>query len=564
MPTELENSARPSDSLPQLSRRPTARVLLYAALGNLFMALAIVGGQALENVGLVVARDILRGFVVLGGVAILSLAPLAAVSLRVAAMAPIGLFLFFLFSPVRDQVNRFVEEDGVADSAVAISILFGAWVLTIAFTRKAQPLTLSRAVCGIAGVMTMATGLMALPYLPNVLTASGPAVSMPNPFAGPDPTGAHGKLTDRRALPDIFYIVPDRYASRSTYSRVYNFNNDSFYSALEELGFVVNPNSRANYPKTFQSLASTLHAGYLTPFKHVFGTNTVNEQPVYRAIMNNPVVNELKQLDYQYVHIGNWWDATKYNLHANYNFKRGETMFARMLWPSGFELAVWSLSPVPLASRRLFLRGIHGTFDCRILKQQFELIKHTGNQSEHPIFLFAHIFIPHDPITMDRNGRCLPKGILQGDVPTSVFKRKFIEYVQAFNGAFLEIVNAQLSQRESPESRDIIILLQSDEGPFPPSLANGEKGLEELSVPELKMKMGIINALRYSFANEEQVRRLFEAQDTPINNWRIIMRGLMGRDIDLLEEERSYIYPYKLGRKDSRIFDFQDITERLD
>src|SRR6185295_7846895 len=50
--------------------------------------------------------------------------------------------------------------------------------------------------------------------------------------------------------PDIYYFIFDRYASNATLSREFGFDNGALTRFLEDKGFYVASESRANYLKT--------------------------------------------------------------------------------------------------------------------------------------------------------------------------------------------------------------------------------------------------------------------------------------------------------------------------
>ena len=65
-------------------------------------------------------------------------------------------------------------------------------------------------------------------------------------------------------LPDIYYIIFDRYPRADSLKDFYDFDNSEFISYLETKGFYVASESNANYLKTAHSLASSLNVDYLS------------------------------------------------------------------------------------------------------------------------------------------------------------------------------------------------------------------------------------------------------------------------------------------------------------
>jgi len=71
-------------------------------------------------------------------------------------------------------------------------------------------------------------------------------------------------LANADILPDIYYIILDRYASASTLKDVYDYDNSEFLDYLSNKGFYVANESISNYIKTPSSLASSLNMESLT------------------------------------------------------------------------------------------------------------------------------------------------------------------------------------------------------------------------------------------------------------------------------------------------------------
>lgn len=116
----------------------------------------------------------------------------------------------------------------------------------------------------------------------------------------------------------------------------------------------------------------------------------------------------------------------------------------------------------------------------------------------------------------------------------------------------LRIIERQAERRKS-DGRELLFAIQSDEGPWPWILRERKHYFGEMTTRELHMKMGIVNALRLPAGMEVTQDTI----KTPINNWRTILGGLLGLEMDLLPH-RSFIYPLP-----SSVFRFCDVTAHL-
>lgn len=97
-----------------------------------------------------------------------------------------------------------------------------------------------------------------------------------------------------RELPDIIYIVPDRYGSADVLADIFHYDNMPFLDSLRARGFAIAPEARANYLRTKHSLASTFNMQYLNAFLSYMDGKTNSPKPLYSLIENNLVVRRLR------------------------------------------------------------------------------------------------------------------------------------------------------------------------------------------------------------------------------------------------------------------------------
>ena len=119
--------------------------------------------------------------------------------------------------------------------------------------------------------------------------------------------------------PDIYYLIFDRYAGQKTLKGFYDYDNSDFLNYLESKGFFIARNSTSNYPKTSQSLASSLNMRYINYLGDEVGKDVPDETILYPIIENNEVVHLLKQNGYKYIHLGSHWEPTRINNNADEN-----------------------------------------------------------------------------------------------------------------------------------------------------------------------------------------------------------------------------------------------------
>jgi hypothetical protein len=323
-------------------------------------------------------------------------------------------------------------------------------------------------------------------------------------------------------LPDIYYLVFDRYANPIILEEFFDYDNSQFVNYLTEKGFFVALESQTNYPNTFLSLASSLnmeHIDYLRVIKESDDTTVV-----YDMLQDYPIWRFLKQRGYTFIHFGDWWDPTRVNRFAamNYNYNP--------LGSNGFLILLLNTTAVAPAIETFL--GDELTRIRHKMLYKFENLA-TIPDIEGPKFVFAHMLIPHNPYIFGPNGEPL--------TAADTAKRSEVEnYTNqlTFANKQIEIVIDQiLSKSSSPP----IIIIQSDEGPMitPDFLAknfinNGD--WSQISQEELKTHIKIFNA--YHLPNFDQSQ--FYPSITPVNSFRLIFNHYFDTDFELLED-KSYI-----------------------
>jgi hypothetical protein len=344
-------------------------------------------------------------------------------------------------------------------------------------------------------------------------------------------------------LPDIFYIVPDRYGSASGLKHLFGFDNTEFLEALKQRGFYVAEEAFANYPQTSWSLASSLNMAYLDALTEKYGRDYASQLPLFHLVENNTVQSILKRLGYRYVHTASQWQGTMWNDHADVNFSAVSNL-DRVLRLTEVEIKLLNMTPLGAVARRFE----HGAYPgCERIRKQLDFIRNAGGQRK-PTFVFAHLMIPHDPILLDAEGRCIePTGYDPSD--RQAFGRAFASYLKFGNTELLEIIDEQ--QRANPNG--VIFIIQADEGPYPHSLRDERDTYASLPPADLAAKLGILNAV---YIPGSRYRRFYPSL-SPVNNWRLVLSHLLGQDLPLVED-RSFVFTAK-----DRVFDFRDVTDQL-
>jgi len=510
-------------------------IVVHPLLFAVFPILALYAYNVAE---VAPAEIVLPTAIVLGTTLFLLL--LSGVLLRNLKKAGILLSIFLVFFFSYGHVANAVEGWGVT-----YKILLPVWVLLI--------------VCGAYFAIRTQRDLRTLTNILNTVAITlviVPAISIAvheTSAASHDITPADSVETNTvdlgevDSLPDIYYIVLDRYASASTLKEIYDFDNSEFIDYLSDRGFYVASESSSNYLKTALCLASSLNMEYINYLSEEVGEESDDLEPIYAMLEDYEVWRFLKSRGYQFIHIGSWWEPTRENKYADININHCQVpefsmnlLETTMVYPiveASSELPEWMRAPFIGEFRDLHRNSI---------LYNFEKLAEIPSM-EGPKFVFAHMFIPHEPYVFDRDGNHLT-------LEEANERSRTVNYVDQLifaNSKVTALLDELLSSSEVPP----IIILQADEGPFPLRYELDEDNFiwEEATEAEIREKMGILNA--YYLPNVDT--SLLYPSITPVNSFRVVFNLYFGADFELLPDKgyafHSGRYPYK----------FIDVTDKL-
>ncbi|MFC1848394.1 hypothetical protein ACFLXV_03700 [Chloroflexota bacterium] len=321
-------------------------------------------------------------------------------------------------------------------------------------------------------------------------------------------------------LPDIYYIVLDQYGNDAPFRELFNFDNSEFLDSLRELGFYIASESRINYIPTGHSLASSLNMKLINYLTDEVGEETTDLSPIYEILQNSAVLQFLDAHGYKSIQIGSHWGVTASNPYFDITFSYKplpefqrllyQTTFLRIL-PDPFDLGIG-------APDRLHWKSALYQFD-----KLAEVLK-TKQYYENPLFVFAHIVIPHGPIVFTRDGSFLTQQNAVGKTDIELF----IDQLVFTNKKVKNLVDDILVNSVVPP----VIVLQGDHGPFTwgfPSLS------QFTSEEKTKAVMMILNAY-YLPDNGQEF--LYDSI-SPVNTFRVIFNRYFNTDYDL-ESDRSF------------------------
>lgn len=192
------------------------------------------------------------------------------------------------------------------------------------------------------------------------------------------------------ATRDVVVLFVDGYASAATLTE-FGFDNASFYQALEDRGFQVEPNALSSYSMTYASIASTLGMGF-----PVTGGESISggfRHDMYRQMGgDNSFVAALRAGGYRYVHVESGWSGTKCGATVD-----------RCVRAPVVDETTWNLVQ-RTAAARLIEQRIGHSFVVGGLATIDSMLRLDLANSE-PELVVAHLLLPHPPMFLDEECR---------------------------------------------------------------------------------------------------------------------------------------------------------------
>jgi hypothetical protein len=527
------------------------RVLAYSIGASLAIAFAVVAGLMIDNPWEILVKDSLRPLAILAAVAVVGPTVCHLVWRRWLPLFPVALYGLFQLRFINDLIPQVPLSGVVSLSALGVALA----VLYFALRRISVQIA-ARRVLLVCAAMAIGTGIVIAPQLVSSLVAAASIGETPrsvinDEFAEKTLSASSRAPPAIDTLPDIIYVVPDRYPNKSTLLREYGYDNSDFYRDLRSRGFAFTEESWSNYPRTFESLASTLNGGYLDPLTSLYGSRTSDQRPVYRLLEDNIVQDRLRRAGYSFVHFGNWWNPARQNRNADENYLGYSPSTPFHLKLQRVEQSL--LSKTMLTSAIQKLQKSSEPYECDRIRNQLERLRSIGNESR-PMFIYVHLTVPHPPIVADADGKCLAQPIAYAQIPWDQYRQAFLQYLRFFNREIIDIIDQQRHRRDS-SGRELIFVIQSDEGPFrkPRQSRLDTVGFLTYSDRELRTKVGNINAISIP----PRFNAPLDDLRTPINNWRLIFNAILDADLSMLPH-KSFVF-----RDMEHIFEFHNISGTL-
>lgn len=332
--------------------------------------------------------------------------------------------------------------------------------------------------------------------------------------------------------PDVFYIILDQMAGRDGLKEFLQYDDDWFYSELENRGFYLAKKSLSNYPITRLSLASSLNMSYLDKFESAAGPEKKNWTMMNKLARDNQTARLFQKQGYDYVLVDSGFAASN---QSSITDKIQSGTFTDFFSERILRSTIVSLLPGAEEAIMSCARN-------RILNQFAYLQK--MEKSNTPKFVFTHILSPHEPYLFGANGEPVyfPGGRCDHHWTTET-KNAYLAQVEFIQKKTLATIDIMLAKNP-----DAIFVLQGDHGTHCSDYVSEHSPSDSL----LNERYSILNA--YKVPSFIQARLANEIE--PVNSFVVILNGLFDYGIELSPNKQIY-------SSYDEPFLFKDVSERI-
>lgn len=344
--------------------------------------------------------------------------------------------------------------------------------------------------------------------------------------------------------PDVWHILLDRYAATDTLKTRYGFDNEPFIDALRKRGFTVQDHAFSNYQRTSHSVAATMNGRLLDPMVPHMKSRPDDWLPIYRVMRDSSAVKLFNQMGYRTIFAGSWWEPTRFSATAD------ESVVIRAM-PQLARLVIGQ-SAAGFWTEGMSVPYLDGRGDqCFRANEKFRRLRALAKDPDRKQ-VFAHFLVPHPPFVLNADGSCRTLATAS-KAPRN---ENYLAQIQFANRELIRLVDAILAG-----PRPAVIVLHSDEGPWPSPYVGNEHGLGTDPVPvpwhrldkeQLREKMGILLAVRYPSGRGPETMPV-----SPVQIYPALLRDHFGSP-GLIPSSRHYLF-----RSDAALYQFEDISSKL-
>jgi hypothetical protein len=324
--------------------------------------------------------------------------------------------------------------------------------------------------------------------------------------------------------PNIYFIIANGLGRLDVLKDGYGIDTSAFIEALNNLGFFVAANSRANYTDPHASVASIMNMDLINDWVELEGSKNYSFEILSKAIRYNRIIPILRTKGYKVVSISSG--------RSDIDLIPADHQSGMSVFHDDLISLVFNITPIG------FIIDEFELYDWQYRRHRGLILEALGNLPKTtdvsgPKLVIANILSPEPPFIFNHNGTARstfgPFGFQDGSNFRGNKRDYSIKYSEQAKFILSELTSI-LSHiaREDPFG---IVVVQGDHG----------SGLQyHVNSPKLgdpHERLAIFNAYRMGGANPTEVGLDYDT--SPVNTFRIILNHAFALKLPLLEN-RSY------------------------
>ena len=351
-------------------------------------------------------------------------------------------------------------------------------------------------------------------------------------------------ISDEQELPDVYYLILDEYARSDALEEYHNFNNQEFVQYLEKKGFDVADNSFTNYPMSVQAIPATMNMNYINFLADEIGADVRNYEPLigkdFGLYSNNMVIKNFKDMDYKIITFNTFALTLYENKLADKVFcDREKALLGNKLLDALARTSIFGYYVERWAEAEL----------RQVTLCAFDEFGNAGKVFDEPVFVWAHIMLPHPPWIFGPNGEEITPGkpLLITDNPEFRDagwqpKLQYTQQVEFANKKTIEVIEKILEHNQNS-----IIIVQGDHG------TAWDLNWKDPGRDDAWQRLRNFNAMY--FPDEFKRDSLYEDR-TLVNTFRIVFNEYFGSEYEILENKFYWGW-------NEKPYNFKEMTEYL-